>query len=85
MARKTDEMAVVSLICGVASFVIFPLLPAIAAIILGIMSRDRIRKSAGNLDGEGLAITGLILGIINVALIAAVFILILVIALAGST
>jgi Domain of unknown function (DUF4190) len=85
LARKTDEMAIVSLICGVASFVIFPLLPAIAAIILGVMSRDRIRKNPGNLEGEGLALTGLILGIVNVVIIAAIFIIFSLIATAAST
>jgi hypothetical protein len=85
VTRKTDELAIVSLICGVASFVILPLLPAIAAIILGVMSRDHIRKSMGRLEGEGLAITGLILGIVNVALIAIGFVIALLIVLIGST
>ena len=37
-------------------------LPAIAAIILGHMSRSEIRKSNSQLKGEGMATAGLVMG-----------------------
>ena len=51
--------AVVSLICGLLFFI--PLL-FIVAIVFGHLALSEIRKSAGRLKGEGLAIAGLVLG-----------------------
>jgi len=83
-ARRTDELAIISLICGIGSFAVFPLLPAIAAIILGLVSRDRIRSSPETLEGEGMALTGIILGIANLVIVVAVFIVIALVALADA-
>jgi ABC-type spermidine/putrescine transport system permease subunit II len=66
---QTSSLAVISLIAGIASFFIVPLLGAIAAIITGHMAKKEISESAGRLTGEGLAQAGLILGWINVGLI----------------
>lgn len=68
-ARKTDVMALASLLCAAASFFLLPLLPAVAAIILGYAARDRIRSSKGTLEGEGLATAGIVIGVINVVLV----------------
>ena len=68
-ARKTDVMALASLLCAAASFVLLPLIPAVAAIILGYAARDRIKQSKGMLEGEGLATAGIVIGIINVVLV----------------
>jgi Domain of unknown function (DUF4190) len=67
--RKTEELAVISFICGIASFVMLPLIPAIAAVILGSIARNRIRANPAGLEGNGLAVAGLILGLVNIALI----------------
>lgn len=82
--RKNDDMAVIALVCGIASYFVIPLIPAVAAIILGLLSRDRIRKSGGSLEGESLALGGMILGIINVVLVAALIVAIAVVAVARS-
>ena len=79
-ARKLDEMAIISLVCAVASFVIFPFFPAVAAIALGYVSRQRIREAHGSLEGNGLALAGILVGILNVALCLGFLVLILVIA-----
>jgi type IV pilus assembly protein PilA len=64
--------AVGSLICGIFFF----FLPAsIAAIVLGHLSLSEIRKSAGRLKGQGIAISGLVLGYIGVAFLPFVLIL----------
>jgi type IV pilus assembly protein PilA len=61
---KTSGKAVASLICGLLFFI--PLL-FIAAIVLGHLALSEIRKSAGRLKGEGMAIAGLVLGYIEIA------------------
>jgi len=68
-------MAIASLICGLFFF-LFP--AAIAAVVLGHVSRSQIRKSGGRLKGSGLALAGLILGYSWVVL---VFLIILAIAI----
>jgi Domain of unknown function (DUF4190)/zinc-ribbon domain len=67
----TSGKAIASLICGIFTF----FLPAsIAAIILGHISLSEIRKSAGRIGGQGIAITGLVLGYLGVAVIPAIII-----------
>src|SRR5579863_9149661 len=51
--------AIASLVCGLLFFI--PL-AFIAAIIFGHIALSEIRKSAGRLKGDGLAIAGLVLG-----------------------
>jgi type II secretory pathway pseudopilin PulG len=54
------------MVLGIASFVLcLSLFSGIPAIILGHISRSRIKKSMGRLQGDGLALTGLILGYIS--------------------
>lgn len=55
----TSGKAIASLLCGLLFFI--PL-AFIAAIIFGHIALSEIRKSAGRLKGEGLAIAGLVLG-----------------------
>jgi tetrahydromethanopterin S-methyltransferase subunit C len=66
--RRTSSLAVVSLISGIASFFIVPLLGAIAAIITGNMAKKEIRQSSGRLGGSGMATWGQILGWINLGI-----------------
>ncbi|HOM67082.1 MAG TPA: DUF4190 domain-containing protein [Brevefilum fermentans] len=66
--QQTSTMAVISLISGIASFFILPLLGAILAIILGYSAKKEIAQSGGALTGEGLATWGLILGWVNIGL-----------------
>jgi type IV pilus assembly protein PilA len=62
----TSGKAIASLVCGIFTFFI----PAsIAAIILGHMAHSEIRKSAGRVGGQGIAITGLVLGYLGIAII----------------
>jgi hypothetical protein len=70
LTAETSGKAVASLILGIIN--VFPL--CIVAIVLGHISLSEIKKSAGRLKGEGLAIAGLILGYLG--LVAIPFILI---------
>jgi hypothetical protein len=71
VAQETSGKAVASLILGIIN--VFPL--CIVAIVLGHIALSQIKKSAGRLKGEGLAIAGLILGYMGV--VAIPFILII--------
>ena len=64
--QKTSGLAVASLICGIFFFLIFP---AILAIVFGHISLSQIKQSAGRLTGRGLAIAGLVLGYLEIAMI----------------
>ena len=68
---ETSGKAIVSLVCGL--FLFFPL--SIVGIIFGHLSLSEIRKSAGRLKGEGIAIAGLVLGYLGI--VALPFILII--------
>ena len=68
----TSGMAIGSLICGLLFF-IFPI--SIVAVILGHLSLSEIKKSAGRIQGHGLAVAGLVLGYVGIA--AVPFILII--------
>lgn len=73
---KNDNFAVTSMILGIIS-VIFDLIPginflgiilAVLAIIFAVIGKNKIRNSNGELDGNGMATAGLVLGIISVVL-----------------
>jgi hypothetical protein len=68
---ETSSKAIASLVCGLFVF-FFPI--SIVAIILGHLSLSDIRRSAGRLKGDGLAIAGLVLGYLGLGLIAAILI-----------
>jgi len=65
-ARLTNTLAIVSLSFGIAGYVVLPFISGIVAIITGHMARGQIRQTSEG--GNGLALAGLILGYINVAL-----------------
>jgi len=62
VSRRNDGMAVASLVTGITSIVCCGLVTGIPAIILGLLSRNRIARSSGTLGGGGMAIAGVILG-----------------------
>jgi hypothetical protein len=71
--RATSGKAVAALVLGLLSLFLGAFLvgacTAIPAIILGILGLVEIGRSRGRLGGKGLAITGLILGFLGVALV----------------
>jgi hypothetical protein len=61
--RTTCTLAVVSLCFGIAAWTVLPFIGAIVAVICGHLARREIRQTVSEpLDGDGLAVTGLILG-----------------------
>jgi type IV pilus assembly protein PilA len=68
---QTSGKAIGSLICGIIN--VFPLF--IVAIILGHLALSDIKKSAGRLTGNGIAIAGLILGYLGIVFIPIILII----------
>lgn len=66
---RTSTMAVLSLIFGILSYVFLPFIGALVAVICGHAARSEIRRAPpGTVDGDGMALAGLILGWIQIAL-----------------
>jgi hypothetical protein len=65
--RRTSGTAIASLVCGIAAFFVIPIIGSIAAIILGYGARKDIARTP-ELEGEGFASAGIILGWIGIAL-----------------
>ena len=53
-------MAVAAFVCGVLPFFPIPLI----GIILGVIARGQIRRSGGREKGAGLAMAGIVIGVI---------------------
>lgn len=64
-----SNMAVISLVSGIVAWVVLPFVAALVAIITGHMARGEIRRSGGQLSGDGLAVIGMVLGYAQMALI----------------
>ncbi|MEO6927674.1 MAG: DUF4190 domain-containing protein [Casimicrobiaceae bacterium] len=78
-ASSTSSLAVVSLVFGILAWCLLPFVGAIVAIICGHMARSEIRKAAPDaaIEGDGLAIAGLVLGYAHLALaVLAMFVVI---------
>jgi hypothetical protein len=71
IARPTSSLAVVSLVFGILGWTLLPGLGAIVAVITGHMARAEIRRGAGQLDGDGMAVAGLVLGWLVIGLFIA--------------
>lgn len=69
---ETSGKAIGSLICGLLFFIPFLF---VVAIVLGHLALSEIRKSAGRLKGEGIAIAGLVLGYLGIVGIPIVLII----------
>jgi len=68
MPRRTSVAAVLSLLFGVLAWVMLPFLGALIAVICGHAARAEIRRAPGAIDGDGMAIAGLVLGWLHLLL-----------------
>ena len=75
VAGRTNTMAVISLASGIASWVVFPLVGGVVAVITGHLAKRQIRQTGE--QGDGLATIGLILGYVHLA-VAALLILVVI-------
>ncbi|QGL63439.1 DUF4190 domain-containing protein [Stenotrophomonas maltophilia] len=83
--RQSNALAVVSLIAGICSWTVLPGVAALVAIITGHLARAEIRRRAGEQDGDGMALAGLVMGWLNIlAAVGLVAILIFAMVAAGA-
>ncbi len=80
--EHTNNLAIVSLVAGLVAVFGHIVLPgigggtlALVAIVTGFMARGEIRRTGE--QGSGLAMIGIVLGIVHIALIALIFILLI--------
>ncbi len=67
--RSTSSLAIVSLVSGLVGWTFIPIIGAIVAIITGHLAKKEMRDSAGTLNGNGMALAGLILGYVQIGLV----------------
>lgn len=81
---RTSSLAVVSLIFGILAWVppVLPFIGAVVAVVCGHTARAEIRRAPpGSMEGDGMALAGLILGWIQIGcMIIALAVVVLVIA-----
>ena len=66
---RTSGTAITSLVFGIITWVGLPFLGALVAVICGHVARGEIRRMpAGSIEGDGMAIAGLILGYVQLGL-----------------
>ena len=65
-AHTTSTTAIVSLIFGIICWIAVPFIGAIVAVVCGHVARGEIRRAPpGSIDGDGMAVAGLVLGYLN--------------------
>jgi len=67
----TSGMAIASLVLGIGGLTVLPLLGSILALIFGYLARKDIRERPAEVTGDGLAVAGIVMGWISVALAVA--------------
>ena len=65
---RTSTLAIVSLIFGILGWTALPVIGSLIAILTGHMARKEIRESYGSIQGDGLAVAGLVLGWVAILL-----------------
>ena len=68
-AVPNSQLAIASLVLGVLSWFLLPVVGAIGAIVCGHLARRDIRAARGAIGGDGLAIGGLVLGYVHMAML----------------
>lgn len=68
---STNTLAIVSLVFGILTWVVLPVIGALVAIVCGHLARSEIRRAPIGLqeEGNGMALAGLILGYLHIVLV----------------
>ncbi len=67
-ARTTNSTAIFSLVFGIICWFALPFIGAVIAVICGHIARGEIRRlPPGSVDGDGMAVAGLVLGYLHLA------------------
>jgi len=66
---RTSTLAVVSLVFGILCWIGLPFVGALVAVICGHSARSEIRRAPpGAIEGDGMAVIGLVLGWVHLLL-----------------
>ena len=75
--RTTNSLAIVSLVFGCICWFALPFIGAVIAVVCGHIARGEIRRAPpGTIEGDGMAIAGMILGYAHLVLFALAILLI---------
>ena len=66
--RQQSALAIVSLVSGILGVMPFPILASVVAVVTGHLARAEIRRNPERLDGDGMAVAGLVLGYVMLGL-----------------
>lgn len=66
--RQYSVLAVISLVSGILGLLPLPLVASVIAVVTGHLGRAEIRRDPERLDGDGMALAGLILGYLAIGL-----------------
>ena len=66
--RQSSMLAVISLVAGILGWSALPVIGSVVAVITGHLARADIRRRPEALEGDGLAVAGLVLGYAMLAL-----------------
>ncbi|WP_347262161.1 DUF4190 domain-containing protein [Rudaea sp.] len=70
VSTPTNPTAIASLVFGILSWIAIPFIGALVAIVCGHLARGEIRRAPpGTLQGDGLAVGGLILGYLHIVIV----------------
>ena len=66
----TSSMAIVSLVFGILAWFMLPFVGALVAVICGHLARGEIRRAPidQRMEGDGMAVAGLVLGYVQLTL-----------------
>lgn len=64
---RTNSLAIVSLVFGILAWCLLPFIGAIVAVVCGHLARSEIRHAPRDqpMDGNGMAVAGLLLGYVQ--------------------
>ncbi|MFT3896465.1 MAG: DUF4190 domain-containing protein [Thermomonas sp.] len=66
--KQTSALAITSLVSGILGWTLLPFLGSLIAVVCGHMARGEIRRAPDRLEGDGLAVAGLVLGYLVIVL-----------------
>lgn len=78
---KTNGLAIASLVLGIAGLVFYACgVASILAVVFGFIARNQIDRSGETQGGRGMAIAGIIMGWIGIALLVIFWVVIIILA-----
>ncbi len=74
-APRLGTWALTSMICGAVSIVTLQWVVALLAVVFGFVGLSEVKKSAGQVEGRGFAIAGVVMGFVSIAISLAIVVL----------